>query len=183
MSRRRTRAEKISRGDTRKVGRRKFSAELAAEVRVESGLPEISPRLKGDAGEIYKFYVRQLVQSELASMPDCFALERTAVALATCWKADRALQREGCVHRIPIFTGRGRKKKQVGYRETRSKWVAIRTEAEKTFRVFANQFGLCGPTSRNSLEVGHASMVEAQAELAAILASPRPYEPDPPMPQ
>lgn len=65
MSRKKTKAERIRDGDTRKVGRLKLAAQLAAEPQVESGLPEVSPRLRGDAQAIYGFYRQQLTLSRI----------------------------------------------------------------------------------------------------------------------
>ena len=76
MSRKKTKAERFAQGDTRQRGVKKLAAMLAAEPRVERGLPESSPRLKGDAAYIYTFYARQLDESDLAAMPD---LERAAL--------------------------------------------------------------------------------------------------------
>lgn len=182
MSRKKTQAERLRDGDTRKIGANKLAAAIAAEPRVENGLPEVSPRLAGDAASIYSFYVQQLSQSGLAAMPDVYALERACVALATCWRADRALQREGAVIRTPIMTGRGRARKRVGWHQTRNKWFAVRLESEKAFRLFANQFGLTGPVSRAGLEVQHPGPSIRNAKLWELLSRPRPPKPDPPEP-
>jgi Phage terminase, small subunit len=170
--RKKTAAEKFASGDSRKIGARKLAAQLAAEPKVESGLPEVSPRLRGDAQTAFAFYRAQLVQSRMAAQVDVYALERACVALAQCWRADRALQREGAVIRTPIMAGRGFARKRVGWRQSRNKWFAVRLESEKAFRIFANQFGLVGPVSRSGMEVSH-SKLGPNEDLMKLLLTPR----------
>lgn len=171
MSRKKTASEHLRNGDPQRRGVHKLDAALAREPRVESGLPESSPRLKGDAAAAYQFYALQLAQSRLDAKPDVYALERACVALAMCWRADKALAREGPVHRVPLMGGRAGARKRIGWRQVKSKWLAVRAEAEKSFRLFANQFGLCGPGSRASLEIDN-SLAESEKHLWETLNKP-----------
>jgi hypothetical protein len=104
---------------------------------------------------------------------DGFALERAAKNLEFIWLCDRRIDRGSPIRRVPIYSGRGAARRPIGYRETRSKWVALRTEAERQFRAFASPFGLVGPASRSALTV-ECSPLEANKKLWEILNQPRP---------
>src|SRR5215467_3197123 len=113
MPRAKSAQRKVNEGDRSKVGVHKLDAMLQSEPKAENGLPPCSPRLKGDAQLIYQFFVEQLEKSDLAKTPDAYALECACVNLATVWKADRMLAREGAVIKVPIMSGIGTARKRV----------------------------------------------------------------------
>jgi len=174
-------ALQIAEGDPAKRGVHKLDAMLAAEPKVESGLPPASPRLRAAARDAYEFYREELNKADLAKRPDAYALERAAQNPALIWKADEKLAREGEVVKSPILAGRGKNRRVVGYRHVKSKWLMVRAEAEKNFRAFASEFGLTGPASRVRLGVQDSlASAAAERELWEILSQPRSDEDDPP---
>lgn len=178
MSRKKTAAEHIRDGDPRGKGVHKLDQMAAHEPKTESGLPERSPRLTGDAQAAYEFYRQQLILSDLAAQPDVYALERACQNLALMWRADRALQREGPIRRVAIMSGRGNARKRIGFHQVRNRWLNVRIDAEKQFHRFAAAFGLTGPSSRAGLEVAHSD--EGRRELLKLLTEPRlPKKADP----
>ena len=82
--------------------------------------------------------------------------------------------REGAVRKIPIKAGIGKTRKRVGWRQTKNKWLAVRQDAEKEFRLFASAFGLTGPANRSALKVETGSSLQSNRELWELLTQPRP---------
>lgn len=179
MTRKKTAAEHIRNGDPRRRGIHTLDLMAAHEPKFEQGL-ECPNRLKGDGRAIFRFLAEQLEHSGLAAKVDSEALAVASIALATSWKADRHLQREGEVRKVPICAGLGNKRKIVGWRQQKNRWWSIKIEALKTFKSFASAFGVTGPSSRAGLEV--ASMKDPHDELMRLLMMPRcpPFKPDPP---
>jgi phage terminase small subunit len=172
--------QKINEGDRSKVGIHKLDAMLQSEPKAENDLPRCSPRLKGDAQLIYQFFVEQLEKAGLSKTPDAYALECACAALATVWEADRMLAREGAVIKIPVMSGIGNARKRIGWRQAKNKWLSVKLEAEKEFRLFGNSFGVVGPSSRANLtsEVGPA--LQADRDLWSLLVMPRPKKTETP---
>jgi hypothetical protein len=178
MSRKKTAREHIRDGDPQRKGVHTLDRMAEAEPKVEAGLPETSPRLAGEAEAAYEFLAQQLVLSGISAQADVYAVERAAQNLALMWRADRALQREGPVRRIPVMTGRGGARHRIGFRQVRNKWLQVRIDAEKSFARFASPLGICGAHSRAGLQVDHSA--SADAELWQILNQPRkPRVPNP----
>lgn len=179
--RKKTAREQIVEGDRSKRGVHKLDSALRSEPKVESGL-RCPDRLKGDARDLFLFFSEQLNLADLDAKPDSPALAVACIALATAWKCDRKLARQGEVREVPILAGIGRKRKILGYRQQKSRWWSVKREAEIIVRAFANQFGLVGPSSRAGMEVKHSASLQDDKELWALLTKPRPKKdlPDPP---
>lgn len=172
--------QKIIEGDRSKVGVHKLDAMLHSEPKTENGLPSCSPRLKGDAQLIFQFFVEQLEKSDLAKMPDVYALECACVSLATVWKADRMLAREGAVIKVPVMSGIGNARKRICWRQTKNKWLSVKLEAEKEFRIFGNSFGVVGPSSRVNLTSEVGPSLQHDQKLWNLLLAPRPKKTETP---
>jgi phage terminase small subunit len=173
MPRAKSAQQKINEGDRSKVGVHRLDAMLQSEPKTENGLPRCSPRLRGDAQWIYQFFVEQLEKSDLAKIPDAYALECACVSLATVWEADRKIQRQGAVIKIPVMSGVGNARKRIGWRQTKNKWLSVKLEAEKEFRIFGNSFGVVGPSSRANLTSEVGPSIQANRELWSLLLTPR----------
>lgn len=161
-------ALQLAEGDTRKQGKRKQAAKLAAMPIAQQGLPECPERLKGIARDAYVFWKEQLELMNLAEMPDAWTLERMCSHVATAFRADEHINAEGEVIREPVVsrtTG-----DVVGYRQVKNRWVSIRAEADKIFNKFASDFGL-SPVSRTRLTVEKKD--PSEGNLAKLLAGPR----------
>lgn len=151
---------------------------LAAEPKCESGLLPVPSHLRGDSKRIYAFFAEQLSISGLDKRPDTHALALASKALATVWQADRRLQHDGIVVKVPIMAGLGRLRKVAGYRQQKNKWWAIRCEAAKEFDRFAGPFGLVGPSSRATLQAEPGA--HGRKSLMELLMQPRkPRVPNP----
>lgn len=174
--RKKTKAERLRDGDTRKIGANKLARKLAAEPRTQHGL-EPPATLQGDAADLFRFFAEQLELSGLDAKPDSQALAIASESLATAWKAARMLRRQGEVKTIPILAGIGKKRRVVGHRQVRNRWFAIKVESQKMFDRIAGKFGLVGPQSRAGLEVNPSA--QDDDELAAILARPFVRRPPP----
>jgi len=181
MKRKKTAAEQLRDGDRSKRGVHKLDELAASEPKVEAGLPERSPRLATkEAREAYKFLVQQLTASSLAAQVDKFAVECAAQSLALLWKADRRLQAEGPVRRIPVMTGRGGARHRIGFKQVRNRWLSVRIDAEKSFARFATSLGALGAHSRAGLQTEASGLAESERELWQILNQPRkPRVPNP----
>jgi len=155
-----------------RVSGRKLDETLRSEPKVESGIGECPSRLTGDARALFNFYREQLTVSGLDAKMDGPSLALACSALALVWKCDRKIAREGEVRRVPICAGIGNRRKIVGHREQRSKWVAIRIEAVKEFTRLAARFGLVGATSRVGLALDTTG--KGDDELVRLLTMPRP---------
>jgi hypothetical protein len=97
---------------------------------------------------------------------------RRAVELATVWRADREIAKQGAVRKIAVMEGRGKNRRRIGWRTQKNRWIGIRESSTKAFRIFASAFGLCGPSSRVGLEVTQSTPTTADEELRALLESP-----------
>jgi hypothetical protein len=182
--RKKTAKQNFATGDTNKVGAKKLAAKLAAEPKTQRGL--VCPgTLQGEAADIFHFFAGQLELSGLDAKPDSQALAIAAESLATAWKAARMLKRQGEVRMIPIFEGRGRARKIVGYRQARNRWFSVKIESEKLFDRIAGKFGLVGPQSRAGLEVQHSPSIARNPSLWEKMNRPRKpsaCDPTPPLP-
>jgi P27 family predicted phage terminase small subunit len=161
-------ALQLAEGDTRKQGKRKQAAKLAAMPVAQQGLPECPERLKGIARDAYVFWKEQLELMNLAEMPDAWTLERMCSHVATAFRADEHIEDEGEVIEEPIIsrtTGA-----LLGHRQVKNRWVSIRAEADKIFNKFASDFGL-SPVSRTRLTIDKKT--EETATLASALNAPR----------
>lgn len=171
MSRKKNAREQTLLGDPSKRGKHKVDEALRCEPKTESGL--VCPdRLTGDARDLFQFFREQLSIADVDSKVDSPSLATACTALATSWKADRHLAREGEVRKLPVLAGVGGARRIVGHRQVKNRWWSVKVESEKTFRAFANQFGICGPSSRAGLQVNGSKA--ADSELWARMNVPRP---------
>ena len=141
-------------GDTRRQGKAKMSARVAAEPKPNRGLPDPPQHLTGLARETWLNWAEQLEVMDLDRKCDAAMLEGACSAYARAVAADAIIEREGFIaqHRDGI---------------RKHPAAAISAEAWKQVKAFCTEFGF-SPVSRARV-AANGTPAPSKADLMNLL--------------
>ena len=93
---------KLVDGNTRKLGRKKFAAEIAAEPQAQRGFPDCPNHLTGHACEAWGRLTESLLFMGLDAQVDSLAIQAAATMYGRAMEADIVLAEKGPVEEIPV---------------------------------------------------------------------------------
>jgi P27 family predicted phage terminase small subunit len=164
-------ATQIAAGDPRKIGKQKLQQRLLAEPAASTGLPNCPKHLKGRAKAAWKFWALELAIMSLDRRPDAMMLEGACMGYAHAVEADLALARDGMIVEESIVDKESGE--VVVLKRKAHPAVSISRIAWNQVRAFAGEFGL-SPVSRTRLTLELENTGTGSADLATLLAGPRP---------
>lgn len=127
-------ALKLVDGNTRKLGRKKFAAEIAAEPQPQRGFPECPAHLTGHAREAWKRLTESLLFMGLDAQVDSLAVQAAATMYGRAMEADIALAEKGPVEETPVVV----KGELVGYSYKTRPEEAISRRSWTLYRQYAS---------------------------------------------
>lgn len=162
-------AQRAQEGDRRKIGRKKLEAQIAAEPRTQSGLPEPPAHINGLAREAWDAWKIQLELMGLDKMPDAAMLEGACVAYQRAVIADEEVKRDGILLKV--------------YKEVEGEMFVtgiktnpacrVSAEAWKQVKAFCTEFGF-SPASRARLAVQKTEVTSKDDLVKALMADDPP---------
>jgi P27 family predicted phage terminase small subunit len=159
---------KLAEGDTRKVGARKFAAQIAGEPKASRGLPSCPEHLKGRARAAWIFWSEELAAMSIDCRPDAHMLEGACVAYDAAVDSYETIQKQGRLIAKKALDPATNKlvvvdvKPHPAVRQGNQAWALMRS--------FCSEFGL-SPVSRIRLSIEKED--SGDADLLELLGRPR----------